>query len=112
MNNFLSMSTNIEKEAFWNFRESYEKYSGMATTKLMTDDQVKQSIRSFMQEECNSGEDEVAFTSMSQKVASSVAETPSRKANHKRSMVLFLGFERSEIEIFFRFLAYTMNNLK
>ncbi|KAH9465279.1 hypothetical protein Pst134EA_033441 [Puccinia striiformis f. sp. tritici] len=107
MNDFLSMLTNIEKETFWNFRESYEKYSGIEAINSMTIEQGKQLVASFL---CNNAEDPLAFASMGIKMTSVSAENSSRRANHKKSMIILSNFDKSEINLFFRYLEHLLKN--
>ncbi|POW19959.1 hypothetical protein PSHT_04129 [Puccinia striiformis] len=113
MNDFLSELNGTEKDTFWEFRESYEKYSAIGSIASMTHTQTTQcaSALNFAENIRQSPHDQIAFASMQEKIACSpAAENDSRQANHKKTLTILASLGKSEIYIYFRRLEYLMND--
>ncbi|KNE89752.1 hypothetical protein, variant [Puccinia striiformis f. sp. tritici PST-78] len=110
MNDFLSELNNVEKEAFWAFKESYEKYPAISSKHSVTFLQKYILVVKYAFEIAQSQDNVTTFFSMKRKTDFlQAAENNSRKEDHKQLMIFFSNLSESELNLYLKLLGDVMN---
>ncbi|KAI7956637.1 hypothetical protein MJO28_003732, partial [Puccinia striiformis f. sp. tritici] len=106
MNDFLSELNNVEKEAFWAFKESYEKYPAISSKHSVTFLQKYILVVKYAFEIAQSQDNVTTFFSMKRKTDFlQAAENNSRKEDHKQLMIFFSNLSESELNLYLKLLG-------
>ncbi|KNF03045.1 hypothetical protein PSTG_03638 [Puccinia striiformis f. sp. tritici PST-78] len=112
MNDFLSELNNTEKGNFWDFKESYDKYSAIGSMHSMTYLQKILYGFSFGRKISQSQQGKIGYLALKRETNHiPVPENNSRKAIHRRLMIILSNFSESELDFFFNWSKYLVDKL-